>query len=66
MKVSNLCVSTSKQEGLPVNIMEAMIVGLPIILTNCRGNRDLIQDEKNGYLIDINNIEQLENKILKI
>lgn len=64
MQIADLYVSTSKQEGLPVNIMEAMISGLPIVTTNCRGNRDLIIEGKNGYLIDINDIEMLVNKIL--
>ncbi|MBO5413810.1 MAG: glycosyltransferase family 4 protein [Clostridia bacterium] len=50
LKISDLYVSTTKQEGLPVNIMEAMISGLPIITTDCRGQRDLIEDGKNGYL----------------
>lgn len=63
MKISNLCVSTSKQEGLPVNIMEAMLCGIPIIATDCRGNRDLIQNGINGYIIKINDVEELANKI---
>ena len=29
-----------------------MYVGLPIVASNCRGNRDLIQNDKNGYVID--------------
>ncbi len=44
MQISNLAISTSKQEGLPVNIIEAMFMRLPIIATDCRGNRDLIKD----------------------
>lgn len=44
MQISNLAISTSKQEGLPVNIIEAMFMKLPIIATDCRGNRDLIKD----------------------
>lgn len=52
IKLSNLAVSTSKQEGLPVNVMEAMYCGLPVVATDCRGNRDLIETEKNGYIVD--------------
>lgn len=51
LKISDVAVSTSKREGLPINIIEAMYVGLPIVATNCRGNRDLIEDGRNGYLI---------------
>lgn len=52
MMISDIAVSASSQEGLPVNIMEAMYVGLPIVATDCRGNRDLVIDGSNGYLVD--------------
>lgn len=63
LKISDLYVSTAKQEGLPVNIMEAMFSGLPIIATNCRGNRDLIQDGKNGFMIEMKDEKKLIHKI---
>lgn len=65
LEISNLAVSSSYREGLPINIMEAMNAGLPIVATNCRGNRDLVNDN-NGYLIEPNNIDEFENKILCI
>ena len=34
LKISDVLISTSKREGLPVNILEAMFAGLPIIATN--------------------------------
>lgn len=61
LKISDILVSASKREGLPVNIMEAMCEGLPVIATNCRGNRDLVKDGVNGYLIELND----ENHFLK-
>ena len=39
MNISNLIISTSLHEGLPVNIMEAMSIGKPILVSPCRGNR---------------------------
>lgn len=53
LKISDLAVSAASQEGLPVNIMEAMFVGLPIVASNCRGNRDLVVNNLNGFLVDI-------------
>ena len=44
----------SYQEGLPVSVIEAMSAGLPIIATDIRGNHDLIQSGKNGYLYTVN------------
>ena len=51
LKIADLAVSTSRQEGLPVNLMEAMYMGLPIVATDCRGNRDLVINDVNGFLV---------------
>lgn len=40
-KVSDIAVSASKREGLPVNLIEAKLSKLPVIASNCRGNIDL-------------------------
>lgn len=45
-------ISTSKREGLSRSVMEGMRAGLPCIVSNIRGNRDLIDNEKGGYLIN--------------
>ncbi len=63
LKISDLYVSTSKFEGLPVNIMEAMVSGLPVVATNSRGQRELIEDGKNGYLVELGDIETFVNRI---
>lgn len=53
LTVSDLAISSSRQEGLPVNIMEAMFAGLPIVVSDSRGNRDLVKHGQNGYVIPI-------------
>ncbi len=50
MQISNLAVSAARQEGLPVNIMEALHLGLPVIATDCRGNTDLLQNTEACYV----------------
>ena len=59
LKISNLVISVSKQEGLPLNIMEAMYLEKPIIVTDCRGNRDLITNNKNGIVVKLNSKKKL-------
>lgn len=44
----DLFVFMSKQEGLPVALMEAMACGLPCVCSKIRGNTDLIRDGENG------------------
>lgn len=63
LNISDCLVSASKREGLPVNVIEAMIAGKYIIGTNCRGNVDLLPKSQ---LVDIDNIETLKNKILEL
>ena len=68
LTVSDIAVASSKREGLPVNIMEAMYVGLPVIATDCRGQRDLVKNNINGYLIpqdDENRFVYCINQLLK-
>jgi glycosyltransferase EpsD len=61
---SDLFVFMSKQEGLPVALMEAMACGIPVVCSNIRGNADLVTDGKNGRLIDLTG-EKLEQAILE-
>lgn len=65
LKITNISLSASYREGLPVNVLEAMASGVPVIAANCRGVRELIKDEVNGYIVE-NNIEDFISKILKI
>lgn len=63
MQLSDLAVSSSRQEGLPVNVMEAMATGLPLVVTNCRGNRDLVRQNINGYVVEIDDTERFAEKV---
>ncbi|WP_297668731.1 glycosyltransferase family 4 protein [Thomasclavelia sp.] len=49
--------------GLVIN--EAMANGLPIITTNkCNAGLELISNGKNGYIIDVDNVEELQDAII--
>lgn len=63
LKMSDIAVASSYREGLPVNVMEAMASGLPIIASDNRGHRELIENEKNGWLIHLNDTEQMSEKL---
>lgn len=66
IKISNLAVATSKREGLPINMVEAMYCELPCIATINRGHKELIESGRNGFLVEINNINQLASNILEL
>ncbi len=62
MKISDAFLFPSLREGLPVSVMEAMAVGVPVLCSDIRGNHDLITDKWNGFLFDLKD-EQLQEKI---
>lgn len=49
-KIADIFLFTSKQEGLPVSLMQAMATGLAVLCSDIRGNSDLIQNGKGGYM----------------
>lgn len=63
LKMSDLAVASSLREGLPVNVMEAMACGLPVIATDNRGHRELIVNHKNGWIIPLQDVEEFAKKI---
>ena len=73
LKASDIFCFPSKQEGLPVALMEAMASGLPVICSDIRGNKDLIEDKKGGYLLKFYDMDEysikiqelIENKVLR-
>ena len=46
--------------------MEAMATGLPLVVTDVRGHRDLVDDGENGYVIGVNDIEGFVKSIEKL
>ncbi len=50
LRAADIFLFTTKQEGLPRSLMEAMASGLPCVVSKIRGNVDLVEDGVNGYL----------------
>lgn len=61
LDASDVVISASRQEGLPLNILEAIYKRKIVVATNCRGNRDLITDGKNGFIVD--DVNEIYDKI---
>ena len=50
LSAADIFLFTTRQEGLPRSMMEAMASGLPCVASGIRGNADLIEDGAGGYL----------------
>lgn len=63
---SDIYIHSSLSEALGLTIIEAMAAGLPVVTLDGRGNRDLIVQGKNGYMLYEQNAEQFADCILEI
>lgn len=68
LSITDIYLASSIREGLGLNVIEAMYKKVPVIATNNRGHRELIENRKTGIILEnntdvemINEIEQLIN-----
>ena len=51
LKIMDLFVSASLKEGMPYTLIEALAAGVPVVATDVIGNRDVVGDGKEGFLV---------------
>ena len=61
---SDLFILSSYYEGLPNALIEAAYYNIPSISTDCSGAKDILLNNKGGYIIRINNLVELKEKII--
>jgi glycosyltransferase involved in cell wall biosynthesis len=66
MAASDLYLNTSRYEGMPVALLEAMASGLPIIATHVAGNSELVEDEGNGLLCPLDAPAAMADAIMRL
>ena len=66
LNICDVLVACSYREGLPLNLMEAMLCGKPIVASDNRGHRELVKNGVSGYIVNPNNSEEFSDKICDI
>lgn len=56
---------SSRYEGLPVAVMEALALGVPVVSTDAGGVRELIQDGVTGLLVPVGDAEALARALIR-
>lgn len=59
----DVVVSCSKREGLPLNIVEAMLCRKPVVASINRGNAELVKNEKTGFILPSKDITAFADRI---
>jgi glycosyltransferase involved in cell wall biosynthesis len=61
---ANVFAFSTFYENLPFAVLEALSSGLPVVTTNVGGIPEMIEDGKNGFLVQPFNAKQLADRIL--
>jgi glycosyltransferase involved in cell wall biosynthesis len=59
----DIFVFPSLVEGMPLTLLEAMASGLPVVTTNVCGMADVVEDDRNGMLVDAADADGLAKAI---
>ena len=65
-KEYSIFINTTNYDNIPVSIIEAMALGLPVISTNVGGMPYLIENMENGILVEKNNPNEMANSVFKL
>lgn len=64
--VVDILVSCSYREGLPLNIVEAMLSGTPVVASINRGHKELIRNGETGYLVSLGDSDAMATRMLML
>ncbi len=60
----DVLVSTSRFEGCPNVVLEAMCASRPIVMTNSCDTSQMIKEGQNGFVVDVDDVNSLTEKVV--
>ncbi|WP_409341839.1 glycosyltransferase family 4 protein [Paenibacillus sp. MBLB4367] len=66
LSITDIGLLVSLREGLPRSVMEMMSMAIPVVLTDIRGNRDLVVHGENGFLVPVMQPEKIADSCLAL
>lgn len=65
-KIASVVAACSYREGLPLNIVEAMLADNPVVAAKNRGHNELISDGETGFLVERDDSEAMADRIIRL
>jgi glycosyltransferase involved in cell wall biosynthesis len=66
LKLCDVCIQSSYNEGIPLSVAEAMACGIPVIASDVNGLNEIVQDKKSGLLFKCADAGDLAEKIKSV
>ena len=66
LAAADIYLSTSRWEGLPLAILEAMSLGKPVVASDVTGNRDAVKNEETGFFYNLGDVKQASSCLLRL
>ena len=63
---ADIFLNTNRVDNMPVAVVEACAMGLPVISTSVGGVPDLLTDGETGLLVGDNDVDEMERAILRL
>ena len=65
LAAADFVILTSDNEGTPISLIQAGMVGIPVVATNVGSTNEIVVDGKTGFLTDLS-VDQLANAVTKV
>jgi colanic acid/amylovoran biosynthesis glycosyltransferase len=66
MVLPSVCLPNGRTEGLPVALVEAMSVGVPVVASRVAGTPELVRDGETGLLVEPGSAPQIAHAIARL